>query len=189
MPTPTIRRPILIGANPLVSLFDGDVTTCFASIWLVEWSTRGRGEAMVLWHEGQLRVLGADPDLAWWLAQDFTRHFPEARGLAWPEHPTVERARVAIDLDMSAGLRAEAAAVVVSMSGVLDRRVFDTDAFDLSGVPHGLSLVTAPVSHATITVAGRRLPGEVRVSGTPDRPSSSGFLTSAEVWWRPSGDH
>jgi hypothetical protein len=70
------------------------------------------------------------------------------------------------------------------MSGVLDRRTFQTDDFALDGVPHGLRLLLAPVAEATLTVAGQRLPGTVTVGGTPERPSSSAFLATEEVWSR-----
>jgi hypothetical protein len=73
-------------------------------------------------------------------------------------------------------------AVAVTMSGVLDRRLFDTDDFALGGVSHELRLLVAPVSTAAINVGGRRLPGSVAVGGTAERSSSSAFLATAEVW-------
>jgi hypothetical protein len=174
---------VLCGANPGVRLFEGDTVTAFASVWTVDWSVRGAGTALVLWHDGQVRVLGADPDLAGWLADHFVRHFPEVDGLPWPA-PTVSRAEVTVALDLDSGLVATAADVEVTMSGVLDRRTFGTDDFALDGVPHGLQLLLAPMAEATITVAGQRLPGAVTVGGTPSRPSSSAFLAAAEVWSR-----
>jgi len=174
---------ILSGANPGVRLLDGDTVTAFASVWSVDWSERGAGNALVLWHDGAVRVLGADTDLASWLASYFVRHFPEVAGLPWPE-PVVERADVSIALNLTSGLVARAGAVEVTMSGVLGHRTFATDDFALDGVPHALQLLLAPVSDATITVAGQQLPGAVEVGGTPDRPSSSAFLATAEVWSR-----
>jgi hypothetical protein len=177
------RRPLLVGANPLVSLFDGDRVTAFASVWRVEWSERGHGDAIVLWHDGRVRVLGDDPGLGYWLSQEFTRHFPEATGLPWPE-PSVEWTTVKLSLDLRCGLAADAGDVTVSISEVMDRRTFATDSFNLGGVPHGLSLVLAPARAATLQISGHRVPGEVRLSGTAGRPVSSAFLTGAEVWTR-----
>jgi hypothetical protein len=37
-------------------------------VWQVDWSVRGCGPALVLWHAARVRVLGPDPDLAGWLA-------------------------------------------------------------------------------------------------------------------------
>lgn len=176
-------RVILCGANPGVRLFDGDTVTAYASVWVVDWSERGAGSAIVLWHDGVVRVLGADPVLGTWLERTFTRHFPEADGLAWPE-PTPERAEVEVRLDLADGLTARAGEVEITMSGVLDRRAFETDAFPLDGVPHGLRLVTAPTAEATIAIGGRRLAGSVTRGGTAERPTSSAFLTTAEVWLR-----
>lgn len=177
-------RVILCGANPGVRLFDGDVVTAFASVWMVDWSERGSGNALVVWHDGAVRVLADEPAFGGWLESAFVRHFPEADGLDWPA-PTPERAAVDARLDFATGVfSARAGDVEVTMSGILDRRMFETDEFSLDGMPHGLRLVTAPVSDAAITVGGRRLPGAVTVGGAAERPTSSAFLTTAEVWLR-----
>lgn len=172
---------ILSGANPGVRLTDGDEVTAFASVWTVDWSVRGAGAALVLWHGDRVRAVGSDPALAEWLAQYFVRHFPEVDGLPWPA-PEVEAAPVSVDLDLAAGLTARAAGIEVTMSEVLGRRTFTTDSFALDGVPHSLQLLLAPVADAAITVDGQRVPGEVTVGGTELRPSSSAFLATAEVW-------
>lgn len=176
-------RVILSGANPGVRLFDGDAVAAFASVWVVDWSVRGAGAAVVLWHAGAVRVVADDAGLGAWLERDFTRHFPEAAGLAWPA-PEVETAPVDVRLDFGTGLVARAGDVEVRMSGILDRRYFQTDDFRLDAVPHGLRLVLAPVSEATVSVAGQRLAGTPRVAEHGDPPTSSAFLTTAEVWLR-----
>lgn len=172
---------ILSGANPGVRLTDGDLVTAFASVWAVDWSVRGAGTTLVLWHDNRVRTVGSDPALAEWLAQYFVRHFPEVDGLPWPA-PEVETAPVTVDLDLANGLTARGAGIEVTMSEVLGRRTFTTDSFALDGVPHSLQLLLAPVAEAAITVAGHPLPGEVTVGGTEHRPSSSAFLATAEVW-------
>lgn len=174
---------LFVGANPIVRLFDADgAVTAFASVWVADWSTHGSGTALVLWQEGSVRVLGADTGLARWLERDFTRHFPEVAGLPWPE-AAVEEVPVDVRLDLDS-LTVRAGEVEVTAEGVLDRRAFATDSFALDGVAHGLSLVLAPVSHGSIRVGGVELPGTVTIEGTPERPSSSAFLTAAEVWTR-----
>ncbi|MGB3441224.1 MAG: hypothetical protein WBA97_20935 [Actinophytocola sp.] len=172
---------ILSGANPGVRLTDGDVVTAFASVWTVDWSVRGAGAALVLWHGDRVRAVGSDPVLAEWLAQYFVRHFPEVDGLPWTT-PEVETAPVTVDLDLAEGLTARGAGIEVTMSEVLGRRTFTTDSFALDGVPHSLQLLLAPVADAAITVDGLLVPGEVTVGGTELRPSSSAFLATAEVW-------
>jgi hypothetical protein len=176
-------RVILCGANPGVRLFVGDTLSAYASVWVVDWSERGAGTAIVLWHQDRVRVLTEDLALGRWLERAFVRHFPEADGLTWPE-PEPEQADVAVRLDLAHGLSARAGDVEITMTGVLDRRSFETDDFPLDGVPHGLRLVVAPTAEATITVAGQPLAGTVTRGGTDDRPTSSAFLTTAEVWLR-----
>ncbi|SEE64271.1 hypothetical protein SAMN04488554_2269 [Ruania alba] len=172
---------LLVGANPIVVLKDdAHATTAIASVWVCEWSTHGTGTALVLWSGGRVRLLGADPVLARWLERDFTRHFPEVDGLAWPE-PMVEEVPVKVDLDLDS-LHARAGDIEVRASGVLDRRTFGTGSFDLGGSPHALSLVLAPTAQGSISVAGSPLPGQVVADSTAQRPTSSAFLTAAEVW-------
>jgi hypothetical protein len=172
---------ILAGSNPGVRLTDGDVVTAFASVWTVDWSVRGAGTALVLWHDDRVRAVSADPGLAGWLAGYFVRHFPEVDGLPWPE-PAVETAPVSVDMDLTTGLTARGAGIEVTMSEVLGRRTFATDSFALDGVPHSLQLLLAPVAYASVTVDGQAVPGQVTVGGTELRPSSSAFLATAEVW-------
>ncbi|SDS97472.1 twin-arginine translocation signal domain-containing protein [Jiangella sp. DSM 45060] len=178
---PAQRKVVLVGANPGVQLFDGDTVTAYASVWTVDWSTHGAGAAIVLWHDGRVRVLTDHPALGSWLERAFTRFFPEAEGLPWPE-PRIERRAVHVANDLARGTHARGGDVAVRISGVQDRRAFATDEFDLGGRVHSLSLVTGPSAAGSIEVRGRRLPGEVVRSGTPDRPSSSAFVAVAEVW-------
>src|SRR5262245_12604141 len=125
-----VVRVMLCGANPGVRLFEGGEVSAYASVWVVDWSECGAGSAIVLWHQGNVRVLTGEPELGSWLEREFTRHFPEAEGLAWPE-PVPERTPVDIRLDLTDGLVARAGDVSVTMSGVLDRRAFQTDDFRL----------------------------------------------------------
>lgn len=178
---PAARRVMLVGANPGVSLLDGDRLTAFASVWDVRWSERGSGRAIVLWHDDRVRVLATDPGLGHWLSQYFTRHFPEVSGVTWPE-PVVERTEVVVQLDLDSGLYAQARDVTVRMDGVLHRRTFATDDFVLAGVPHSLSNLFVPMGSARVTAGGRVLPGRIQLGGTPQRPSSSAFIADAEVW-------
>jgi len=172
---------MLVGANPGVSMFDGDRLTTFASVWDVRWSDYGSGRAIVLWHDDRVRVLATDPRLGHWLSQYFTRNFPEVSAVTWPE-PVVQRAEVVVQLDLAAGLYARARDVTVHMEGVLHRRTFATDDFALAGVPHSLSNLFAPMGLARVTAGGRTLPGRVQLGGTPERPWSSAFIADAEVW-------
>lgn len=172
---------MLTGANPGVLLRDGGAVTAFASVWQVDWSEHGTGPAIVLWHDGRVRLLGPDPALAEWLADTFVRHFGEVDGLPWQRGPA-ERAEVELDLDLGRGLVAKAGDVTVEIEGVLDRRPFAMDGLTLGGVEYALSNVYAPCRTARITVAGTVVPGAPEVSEA--EPSSTAFLAVAESWTR-----
>lgn len=174
---------VLVGANPGVLLRDGGEVTAFASVWQVDWSARGPGRAVVLWHDGRVRLLGPDPALAEWLAETFVQHFGEVAGLPWST--TVEEAPAEVDLDLDRGLTAKAGDVTVEISGVLDRRVFAAADLTLGGVRYALSNVYAPCRDARITVAGHPVSGAPEATdGSGDEPSSSAFLAVAESWTR-----
>ncbi len=171
---------VLVGANPGVLLRAGGEVTAFASVWQVDWSERGAGPAVVLWHAGRVRLLGPDSALAEWLADTFVQHFGEVADLPWA--PTVEKVPVEVDLDLERGLTAKAADVTVEISGVLDRRVFAAGDLTLGGVRYALSNVYAPCRDARITVDGTPVPGAPEIEA--GRPSSSAFLAVAESWTR-----
>jgi hypothetical protein len=167
---------LLVGSNPGLALHDGDgPPVAFASVWRVDWSVRGTGTALVLSHAGRVRVVTPVPDLGRWLADAFNRHFPEVAGLPWGE-PEVTAAPVHLDLDLATGLRATAADVTVEISAPMDRRRVDVESFPGNGLR--LSTVYTPCSKARLTIAGRRVDGAPRVTGT----SSTAFLADAEVW-------
>ncbi|WP_114907930.1 hypothetical protein [Ornithinimicrobium murale] len=181
---PDDRTPVLIGANPGIQLFDeAGECTAYASVWRVSWSPEGTGDVLILWRPDGVTVYSANRHLAQVVTDDFTRHFPEMDGLPWPD-PVHRRIPVVMHLDMARGLWARAGAVEVRMSDVLDIRSFTTDQFPLGGVPHSLHLVLGPCGHGQITVRGRRLPGAISVGSGSTGPSSSAFVTDAEVWRR-----
>lgn len=178
---------VLLGYNPGVQLVGDDgKPTAFASIWGVDWSPKGHGQAIVAVYEGNVRVLGPDPDLGRWLAEYFVRHFPDVEGLPWAE-PTIEEAAVQVELDLATGVHAAAGDLRIQLSDVLARRPVSIDAFPLGDdvPPHALTMALAPCAKAEITVAGRRIAGHVQVSGTSDRPTASAYISHSETWRRP----
>ncbi len=178
------RRIILVGANPGMRLFDdAGKVSAYASVWMVDWSIRGAGTAVVLWFDGIVRVVSEDVDLASWLERYFVRSFIEVQGLPWHE-PAVERDLVQVSMNLANGLTAKAADIHLEMGGVLDRRSFATDTYKLNGQPHSLSLVIAPVRSAHLSIGGAAVPGFVQVDNSRERPGSSAFMTMAEVWRR-----
>ncbi|MER6582334.1 hypothetical protein [Nonomuraea sp. NPDC001023] len=176
------RRPLLAGANPYVTLYDGDVPTGYASLWQVDWSTHGAGAVMVVWTPAGLRVVSDDPELGTWIEEHFVRHFDEATALpSWPA-ARVERAAVDLRVDPATGTHADAAGLAVSITGPLDARPFSMADFPLLGVSHGLSMQIIPCEHASITVDGVPVPGRPAVTWPGGRPVSSAITTVHEAW-------
>ena len=172
----------LVGANPGLSLFaspDDEQPVAYASVWRVDWSSEGAGNAIVLWHEGRVRLIGQSSRLATWLAGDFTRHFPEVAGLEWPV-PELIAAPVVFESDLTHGIHAEGADVVVEITEPMAIRSVRIVDFELGDVTNSLSTVIWPCRHGSISLAGGRLSGAPRVNQDPI--SSSAFLADAEVW-------
>lgn len=159
-----------IGANPGITIFDGDERIAFAGVWRADWSERGAGRAIVLWHQGKTRVVASDATLGLWLAQDFTRHFPEVAGLPWPD-PEAETTEIALSWDLTHGVTAEGGGIRIELGPPTDRRLFQTDDFDLGGARHHLTTVYMPCVKGFLNLHG------VRVEG-----SSKAFIADAEVW-------
>lgn len=172
---------LLVGANPGLTLYAGSSGSAaaervaFVSVWRVDWSPLGAGRALVLWHEGRTRVVTEAPKLGRWLAEAYTRHFPEVEGLPWPE-PELTEAPVALEIDLAAGMRAVAADVTVAVADPLDRRVGSVEKFPGNGLR--LSNVYIPCRTGRLTIDGRAVEGAPRVSDV----ASSAFLADAEVW-------
>lgn len=180
---PATRRVVLVGANPGFQLFDGDRVTAFVSAWRVDWSPHGAGTAVIRWQDDEVHLYGTNRRLASWLERDFTRHFPEVEGLAWPD-PVFHHVPARVDIDLARGARVHAGDLSLHMGDVRDQRSFTTDDFPLGGVDHSLHLVLGPCFAGQGRVRGRMMEGEIVTSGTPDRPGSSAFVTEAEVWRR-----
>lgn len=178
------RKPLLAGANPYVTLYEGAIPTGYASMWRVDWSTHGTGAVLVVWTPAGLRVVGDDPRLAAWIEEHFVRHFDEAKAL--PSWPAVrgEQATVQLHVDPAKGAFAQAADLTVSITGPLDARPFALADFPLQGVSHGLSMQIIPCEHASITVNGHAVPGRPAVIWSDGRPASSAVTTVHEAWSR-----
>jgi hypothetical protein len=177
-----MRRLVLAGANPFVTLYDRDAPTAYASIWRVDWSAHGSGAAIVLWHGGRLRVITDAPALGGWLERRFVRHFDEATALpSWPS-PVVETARTTVSVDPASGATASGADVQLRLAEPLDARPVGIADFPLDGVSHGLSMTVLPCAAAAITVDDQPVPGRPRVWQADGRPHSSAVTAVHESW-------
>lgn len=172
-----------VGANPAALLWEGDQATAFVSVWQVDWSIEGSGGALVLCRPGELRVLCDPPLLGRWLFDTFLTHSSELGQFDLPARPTVEKASVRIDLDLTAGLHASAGDVSVRITGILDRRRTLDSGLRLGGIPWSLSQVYMPCRSARIEAGGAVVPGVPRIQDSP-QVGSSAFLAVAETWAR-----
>jgi hypothetical protein len=173
----------LVGANPAALLWEGDQATAFISVWQVDWSAEGAGGAVVLCRPGELRVLCDPPLLGRWLFDTFVTYFGELNHFELPNRPTVERAPVKIDLDLTAGLHASAGDVIVRITGILDRRRTLDSGLRLGNVPWSLSQVFMPCRTARIEVGGAVVPGLPRLKEGPPIGSSA-HLAVAQTYAR-----
>lgn len=178
-----MRRLVLTGANPFVTLYDDHAApTAYASIWRVDWSPHGPGAVIVLWHGGRLRVITDAPVLGAWVERRFVRHFDEATALGtWPD-PVVEVAPTTVTVDPASGSTASGADVAITTAEPLDARPVGIADFPLAGVSHGLSMTILPCAVATITVDAAPIPGRPRVWQTDGRSYSSAVTAVHESW-------
>jgi hypothetical protein len=181
IPEAAARRILLVGANPCVTLFDGEERTTFVSVWRVDWSPRGSGTAAIVWMDGAVRVYGANRALGAWLERTIVRWTPEALALDWSEPRFVET-DVMVSTDLASGMSALSPGLAVLLRSPLDLRPFETDDFVLDARPHSLRLALAPMRNAVVRVDGRTRSGRVDVAGPASRPTSSAFVADAEVW-------
>lgn len=175
-------RPLLIGANPGLTLFDstGDIPIAYASVWRVDWSLNGSGNAIVIWHDQQTHVVCESSGLGLWLAEQFNRNFPETKDLYWPT-PNLVSAPVKLELDLNNGLHAEGGGFGIEILGPMDQRSVRISDFDLGGTPYDLSTVIFPCRRGRLHIEDAQVDGEPRVEESP-RASSTAFLADAEVW-------
>jgi hypothetical protein len=174
---------VFIGANPGALLWDGSQAKAYASVWQVDWSPEGSGGVVVFCRDGELRVLCDTPLLGRWVFDTFAAHFEELAHFERPERPTVERAPVKIDIDLTAGLSASAGDVSVHITGVLDRRSYTENGLKLGGDSFSVRNVYIPCRSARIEAGGKVVGGAPRVQ---DRApvGSSAYLAVAETWIR-----
>jgi len=169
-----------MGANPCVTLYEGERATAYASIWRVDWSLRGKGHALVLGTPGRIRIIGPDAELALWLGAEFNRHIRSVSAdIAWSE-PELTQAPVRFELDLETGLYASADDVTVEIARPIERYLTRKNDYDLGGTPNILSTVWMPCRKGSIAVGGKPLPGAIRID--EGQPMSSAFIAEAEVW-------
>jgi hypothetical protein len=198
---PEIKRPVLFcGENPCVTLYApaSDQVIAVVSYWHCTYSSHGSGHALVFWHnqplDGPGPALGSavftdNPPLAEMLVDTLTQYFPEFRDIPVGSLPHLP----AQCQQHSDGLRcytvtcsAPQRSVRVEWADMLDHKHLSWPQFPAGPRTYDLTTVICPCRHATITVNGQLILGEVQTAEVEGRPTSSAFLAFAETWIGPN---
>jgi hypothetical protein len=184
------------GENPGLYLKAGGQYTCLASPFRVLHSPHGAGHATFLLSDpagvgrsdGPGNVCVTDnPPLAHWLLDTFVRNYPHFRGnatlanLVWIDGSSFERHG---DTRTSYGERIVAPNLTIDLAWTdLQEPSMITLARELAPTGrHALFAVLIPAQNASVTINGRRLPGEPFEWRFHDRDISSAYLTWSETW-------
>jgi hypothetical protein len=189
--TATARRSLaLIGAKAGLALhpvdaggtlLPGEPASCFASFWMVDWSRWGAGNALLVATLQGWRSYGTSEFFAATLAEELTRHFPQAARfpLGALTHTDDE---FDVGLNPGRGFRATGRKAELEISGVLDRRQFAAPNFQLGDSSASLSNVYLPCGSGRLVEFGVEWPGAASVYPGPLGPASSAFVAVAESW-------
>ncbi len=191
---PKLKRPVVFaGENPLILLYrpGGDDVIAAASYWRCAYSAEGEGNALVIWVApaasglGDLAPLGLHADnvamgrMVW---PNFNQHFGpfQGRGI---EDLQQQAARF---VQAAEGRRLHRVTCAVGPSTIELRWENALDAFQtvttptVGGQPYEVANVVLPCAHATISIDGHTVPGEVH---HPEGIfQSSAFLAFCESW-------
>lgn len=178
-----------IGANPSATLMRGEARAGFVSLWEAEWSVRGSGVAVLAWVDGDetVRLLTPDAELGGWLADTFSRHFPEFAEL--PEigepvdcdviewHIGQEYARVKVAGE-------DGSSIIALISRPVEIRPGQAPAMLLGDVQWTLTNLLTFCTDATLEVDGARVLGRPEISADGERSRSTAFIATHETWTR-----
>ncbi|WP_129668897.1 hypothetical protein [Phytoactinopolyspora endophytica] len=178
-----------IGANPNVTLFRGPAKAGFVSLWEAEWSVRGPGVAVLAWIDGdpQVRLLTPEFGLGTWLADTFSRHFPELSDLPEIGEPVeceVREWRVTSDHVRARVTGEDGSRVAVSIGQPFAARPGHVVDWELGDARWTLTNLQTFCMDATLEVDDARVLGRAVVNEDGDRPISTAFIATHETWTR-----
>ncbi|TDD95283.1 hypothetical protein [Jiangella asiatica] len=178
-----------IGANPCATLKRGDARAGFVSLWEAEWSVQGAGLALLAWVDGddQIRLLTPDATLGSWLAETFSRYFPELDGLpeiAEPVDCDIVEWHIGSENARAKVVGADGSRVIATISRPVETRPGQAVAWQLGGVPWTLTNLLTFCTDATLEVDGARVLGRPEVTGNGGRAHSTAVIATYETWTR-----
>ncbi|PSL05203.1 hypothetical protein CLV30_10469 [Haloactinopolyspora alba] len=178
-----------IGANPGATLFRAESRAGFVSLWEAEWSVRGPGVAVLAWVDGDeaVRLLTPDRELGSWLAETFTRHFPELDGLpeiAEPVDCDVLDWQIGHDSARARVLGSDGSSVIAAISKPMQSRPGLALRWRLGAASWTLTNLLTFCTDATLEVDGARVLARPEINGDGEQPHSSAFIATHETWTR-----
>lgn len=192
-----VKRPVIFcGENPGLSLFgaNGGGLVAAASYWRCTYSAHGEGNALILWLDqdaagaggGALRAIYTDnPAMARFVTDTLNQHFGDFQNRDFPAVQP-ELARFSQESDSRHYHRVVCHAadrrIELEWRDVRDYQQVIGSQLTFGDRSFELATVICPCATATITVDGRPVTGEVRLSERDGRPQSSAFLAFAESW-------
>jgi hypothetical protein len=196
---PDVSRPVLFcGENPGLTLYApaSNDAIAVASYWHCTHSPLGNGHALVLWLDPRAvpdrhwrgGIFADNLPLARMLVENLTQHFPEFHGVPVTDlpymtadcHHTSDGAR-SYTVQCASG----AERLAVAWLDPLDHKQIRWPSFPAGPAAYDLTTVICPCRHATITINGHQIAGEVKTADRDGWPSSSAFLAFAETWVGP----
>jgi hypothetical protein len=174
---------LLVGSNPGALLFDeSGVPLSFATLWIADWTPMGRGSAVIIADASGWRSYGEDGELAFHLAEQFTRFFPETAAFPWSGNLTHELEILEIEFNPVTRVHVVSDSIDLQIRDVLDLRTTTVERFPLGAHSPRLTNVYLPCASALLTERGQDLGGKPKVESGGERASSTAYLAIAEVW-------
>ncbi|NED99031.1 hypothetical protein [Phytoactinopolyspora halotolerans] len=178
-----------IGANPNVTLLRGQDRAGFVSLWEAEWSIRGPGVAVLAWTDGeeQVRLLTPEFALGSWLAETFSRHFPELSGLpdiGEPVECEVREWRITADYVRARVTAEDGSRVAVSIGQPFASRPGQVSDWELGDACWTMTNLLTFCTDATLEVDDARVFGRATVNEDDEQPTSTAFIATHETWTR-----
>ncbi|AYY11674.1 hypothetical protein EF847_01965 [Actinobacteria bacterium YIM 96077] len=178
-----------IGANPNVTLFRGQAKAGFVSLWEAEWSVRGPGVAVLAWVEGDTSVRLLTPEFALgaWLADTFSRHFPELADLPEVGEPVeceIREWRITNEHVRARVTGEDGSRVGVTIAQPFASRPVVVTDWQLGDSLWTLTNLLTFCTDATLEIDDARVLGRAVVSEDGEKPTSTAFIATHETWTR-----
>jgi hypothetical protein len=128
------------------------------------------------------RSYGEDGELAYHLAEQFTRYFPEAAAFPWSGKLAHELETLEIEFNPVTNVHMMSDSIDLQIRDVLDLQTTTIERFPLGAHSPRLTNVYLPCATALVTERGQFIRGKPKVESAGEQTSSTAYLAIAEVW-------